>query len=406
MMRRWIMPAFGLALALGSLSACGSGSSASGDSGSSGGKSITIGLVASQSGPTAVQGVAFARGAQLAATTINAAGGIKALGGATLNLKLKDDTGDPQAARQALSDFASDDSTVAIAGPYGSGVCLGAAPVAEQAKIPMVCSGTDDGLTKQGYKYLFNMSPFGSNYVRGTFEYLKTARPDVTSVAVLYEDGPYGTNIDKQAKTIAPAEGFKLGTELSFKTGDTNLSPLVTRAASSGAGAILVGGFTPDVINVLNAVQTTGNAGKIQVVGLTGNAVTNKVEALGKAAEGVVGITNWTDDLANRPDLKPYIDAYTKKFGEAPTADSAVGWEVVQTLAAALESAKSTDREKVHEALRSVSTEIGIMPPAPVHFDATGALADQGNMIVAAQVQNGKFVTVWPQKVAVASPEK
>ena len=393
-MRRLLTCALGATLLL--TAACGNDADPSSTTGT-----IRLGLIASQSGPIALQGVQFAHGAQLAVDTINDSGGLSGMSGVRLEIELQDDQGDPQTARQAVSDLA-DGGAAAIVGPYGSGVCLGAAPVVEQVRLPMVCSGGASDLTTQGYQYLHNIAAF-EGYVPAVFGYLEAHKPDVKSIAVLYEDGPYGTNIFEEASDQAPARGFTIGAAISFTSGDPNLRPLVTRAADSGAGAILVGGLTPDVINVLNAVQTTGNAGKIQVIGLSGNVVTEQVADLGEAADGVVGITPWASDLRDRPELDDYLASYQDEFDTPPGADAAAGWAAVKMIQAAIEEAGSGDAADIQDALGTVSIEIGIMPPATYSFDETGALKDQESMMLASQLQDGQFVTVWPEAAAAGS---
>jgi branched-chain amino acid transport system substrate-binding protein len=73
-------------------------------------------------------------------------------------------------------------------------------------------------------------------------------------------------------------------------------------------------------------------------------------------------------------------------------------------LADALQRAGSTDRVKLRDALAktNICGDRNILPYDCIKFDDSGQ-SPQGRLVML-QVQNGKFVSVWPPEIAAASP--
>jgi branched-chain amino acid transport system substrate-binding protein len=95
-------------------------------------------------------------GAELGIEDINAQGGIKALGGAKLELVVID-TGDTtekakHAAQRMVAEYPD---LVAATGSYLSSFTLAVTEVTERAKLPMLTLSYSDLITERGFKYIF-----------------------------------------------------------------------------------------------------------------------------------------------------------------------------------------------------------------------------------------------------------
>ena len=121
------------------LSACG-GAGTDGDPGSTGGaagETIKIASLHPLSGASAADGQQMDNGAKLAVEAINAAGGIKSLGGAKLELVSADSQGKPEVG-QSEAQRLIQDGAVGIVGTYQSAVSANVATVAERNKVPFI----------------------------------------------------------------------------------------------------------------------------------------------------------------------------------------------------------------------------------------------------------------------------
>lgn len=363
---------------------------------------INIGLLASKTGAVGTQGTLFGDGVQLAVDQINADGGVKGVGGRKLKVTAVDDQSDPATARSGAIQLIKTDKVAAILGPYGTSACLSASAVTQQYKTPAVCSAASDAVTAQKFSYIFNMATIGTTYATSVFDFLNAVKPAAAKkIAVLYEDSAYGTGLNTAMEAAANKNDGDIAVSLSFKAGTSDLSPLVTRAKGSGALVIVVAAFTPDVINTLRAVKTTGT--EALVVSFSGGVINPAVTKLGSAAEGVVGIGAWNSAMANRPELQPFLDKFKARYNTEASADAASGWTAAYELLAALNEAKSVDPTAIRDGLRKITVSIGINPPYTADFDDTGLMINQRQSMLGAQLINGKFETVWPQKVATAS---
>ena len=112
------------------------------------------------SGPWARQGILERMGAEMAVDDINAAGGIKALGGAKLKL-LVFDTGDTaeKAKDAAQRMLAQNPDLVGGIGCWLSTFTLAVTEVTERAQLPWLTLSYSDAITGRGFHYVFQTSP-------------------------------------------------------------------------------------------------------------------------------------------------------------------------------------------------------------------------------------------------------
>jgi branched-chain amino acid transport system substrate-binding protein len=100
-------------------------------------KTVKIGVIHTVTGPLAEPGQACRLGAQMAADAINAAGGIKSMGGAKLELLLGDTQTKPDVAR-AEAERVIDAGAQMLMGAFNSGDTAAMVPVAQQRRLPFL----------------------------------------------------------------------------------------------------------------------------------------------------------------------------------------------------------------------------------------------------------------------------
>src|ERR1700730_7254604 len=145
-------------LAAGSLAMAACGSSSSGATADTHPKTVVIGLVTDFSGPQGVLGTMEFQGDELAIDQINAAGGIKTLGGAKLVIKKFDtQTSADQGALQANKVRAS--RVVLIFGVDVSDTGIAGTTVSRRAGIPWLSTGAEAAeITSRGFNEVFQMT--------------------------------------------------------------------------------------------------------------------------------------------------------------------------------------------------------------------------------------------------------
>ncbi|HEX6650364.1 MAG TPA: ABC transporter substrate-binding protein, partial [Pyrinomonadaceae bacterium] len=112
------------------------------------GDKVRIGVFMSTTGTTANFGISSVNGIKLATEEANAAGGIN---GKQVELLVQDDRSDPSEAATIVTKFVTQDMVNAVIGEVASSRSLAAAPIAQNAKIPMLTpSSTNPEVTKKG----------------------------------------------------------------------------------------------------------------------------------------------------------------------------------------------------------------------------------------------------------------
>jgi branched-chain amino acid transport system substrate-binding protein len=121
---------------------------------------VKIAIIVPLSGPWARQGTLVKFGAETAVDEINAAGGVKALGGAKLELVAIDAGDSAEKAKNAAQRLvAQEPDVVGGMGAWLSTFTLAVTEVTERAHIPWLTLSYSDTITDRGFKYVFQTSP-------------------------------------------------------------------------------------------------------------------------------------------------------------------------------------------------------------------------------------------------------
>ena len=117
------------------------------------------------------------KGANLAIEHINAAGGIKAMGGAKMKLLMFDAGDSVEKAKNAAQRMvAQEPDLVGATGSWLSSFTLGVTEVTERADLPVLTLSYSDQITARGFKYVFQTSmPGGAQAVAAMPAILKLA---------------------------------------------------------------------------------------------------------------------------------------------------------------------------------------------------------------------------------------
>src|SRR5215510_4837989 len=122
-------------------------------------KNVKIAVITPLSGPWARQGTLVKFGAETAINEINATGGIKALGGAKLELVAIDAGDSAEKAKNAAQRLvAQEPDVVGGMGAWLSTFTLAVTEVTERAQIPWLTLSYADSITGRGFKYVYQSS--------------------------------------------------------------------------------------------------------------------------------------------------------------------------------------------------------------------------------------------------------
>lgn len=361
---------------------------------------VTIGVLYPTSGEYARFGVAALNAVKMATDDINAAGGIKSLGGAKLKLEIRDPGSDIQTTRSATENLITNKSISAITGDYSSSLSIVTSEVAERAEIPFVTASTANKITTSGFKYIFQLTPLGSIVGRAQAEFAKKILIDEKGLpvkaAIVFENTSYGQSVSDGVRQTAKELGIEVVLYEPYQAKFADASPLVTKIKASGANVLFPISYLQDSILIQKAIKQM-DVKVITIGGGGGFLLPDYYQALGKDAEGVISVALWNGDV-NKPGIEGITKRYQDKYGEFPSDQTGAAYSSMWVIAKGIENAASTVPKKIRDAMSTLKLEAGypgdIIPGDSLEFDQTGRNKNAHPIMV--QWQDGLLRTIYP----------
>ena len=361
-------------------------------------KAVNVGVILPLSGGNAQFGINSRQGIELVVDEINAAGGLKGLGGAKIKLVVADSTSAPATAATVAQRMISENDCCAILGAFASSLTLALQEVTERRRIPLMTMSYSDQITGRGYKYVFQVTSRGSVIGKAQFNYaLELARgtSKVDKVAILFEDTAYGTSTASGLRDAAKAAGVEIVMDEAYPIGITDVTPLTNKLRASKAEMVFPVSYLNDSLLIIRSMRQQRVDLPI-VGGSAGYVLPDFAQALGDFSEGVLSICSANYDMA--PTL---TERYRKRYNSFMVHEAQEHAVAIDVLAQAIDLARSAQPAAIAETLRkSTFTEgwAGALSNGKVRFDESGLNVEAEPVMV--QWQNRELVTVWPEKFA------
>ncbi len=369
-------------------------------------KTIKIGNVEPLSGPSASVGVQGKQAREMAIEEINAAGGIKSLGGAKLELVYADSKSDPTVGVTETERLINTEKVNLMTGCWNSAVTYPATQVAERYGIPFVVPvAVRDTITERGFKNVFRIAAKDSWWVRDQFRFLKDMQEETGTklqrIAFVFENGDWGTGFAEKWRELAKKDGYEIVLDEPYPSTATDLTPVVTKLKAAKPDIVMLVSNAADAILLTNTMAEMQVKPKVVLASGGGHADPKFLENTDTNALGIFDEVEWNTDV-NKPAAKPANEKFKKKYGYDMTGESVDAYVAMYVVADALERAASTDPAKIRDALAATNLTTGpgmIVSYDGVQFDETGQNKNAGIVIVQVANVNGKpeRVTVWPK---------
>ena len=363
---------------------------------------VKIGIIFPLTGNLADSGRYPLEAFKMAQDEINRSGGIVALGGRPIEFVFADHQGMPELATREAERLVKTNHVVALAGSYTSATGLAASAVAERLKVPWLqVVGLADTITDRGLKFTFRNKPNVSMFARDRYRFMaylsKLARKDIKTIALLAEDSAYGKDGASIDRKMAPSLGYTIVADESFRQGSSDLTPQLSKIKAANAQAILAWNLMPEGLIIMRTMDILEM--HMPFLPTTGGCFGQAMLDLGTLSENLACTSAWSTDL-KLPGVKETNERYRKLFGRDMNDDASSAYSGAYILKEALERAKSTDAETLRNAMAHIQISRGpamIVPTenSRINFGADGQF-HEGTLIVM-QVQNNKYVTVWPE---------
>lgn len=319
----------------------------------SGGDKVRIGVFMSLTGSTANFGISSVNGIKMAADEVNAAGGIN---GKQIELLVQDDRSDASEAATIVTKFVTQDQVHAILGEVASSRSIAAAPIAQNAKIPMLTpSSTNPEVTKKG-DYIFRSCFIDP--VQGAAIAQFAARTLNAKRAAIMVDrkNDYSTGLEKVIKEVFTRLGGQIVTQ-SYQEGDQDFNAQLTSLKGSNPEVIFVPGYYNDV--GLIAKQARDKGITVPLVGGDGWD-SAQLYAIGGSALNGSFFTNHYSPYDTDPKVQKFVNDYKARYNTIPDALAATAYDAAKIMFDAIKRANSLDGKAIRDALAATQGYPGV----------------------------------------------
>ena len=318
------------------------------------GNTIKVGEFASLTGKEKTFGMSSHEGTELAFEEINKAGGVL---GKQIELLTEDNQSKAGEPANIVNKLISRDGVVAILGEVASSRSLEAAPIAQEAKIPMISpASTNPKVTEVG-DYIFRVcfiDPFqGTVMANFAINTLK-----VKKVAILTDaKSDYSKGLAKYFKEQFTKNSGVISSELDYNGSDKDFKAQLTTIKGAAPDAVFIPGYYTDV--ALIAIQAQEIGLSIPLFGGDGWESDNLLQVAGKAVEGHYFSTHCSPEDTSAK-MTSFVAAYKAKYNKTPDAMAALGYDSAYVLAEAIKRAGTTEGPKLRDAIAATKDFEGV----------------------------------------------
>src|SRR5438034_3757715 len=376
-----------------------------------------LGVIHPVTGPLAEPGQACRLGAQMAADAINAAGGIKSLGGMKLELLLGDTQTKPDLGRLEAERVVNQGARM-LMGSFDSGSTAAMVSVAQQKRVPFlvdiaaadpitanVAKAVKDG--QQKVQYVYRNFPTGSSFgrlaVRYCNEIFAAARVAPRRVVLMYTNDLFGQNQSKGfiAAHKAANPSWEIVEVIPWPEPPSDLSTEVSRAKAAKPDVIAPITRPASALLLLPEIVKQ----RIEMLGIVGPGGPGLYEAgqlaqLKRNLEYVMTSVPWPN--FKHPKTNVVAEEFRKRSsGKTFDTNSGYSYDGMFVIADILERASSLDDpDAIVDAMKKTNYSGGLMNyGGPIVFNEVG---DNANAIpTMIQILSQKPVAVWPREAAV-----
>ena len=332
-------------------------------------KAVKVGILHPVTGALAYSGQQCREGALMAIDDINKAG-IKALGGAKLEVMLGDAQSTPQAGTAEIEKM-NEAGCAAVVGAYASAICLATTQAAAKYNLPHVVDvGVADQIVERGLKNTFRFGPgyrTCAQIAMSNLHVLNTAAgKPAKSVMIIHEESLFGTGTANLLAKELPGFGYDVKEVIKHANPTRDFNNIVLRMKAVNPDIVIPANYYNEYALLVRTMQQQKVNPKAIYSVLGGAASSYKfVKEFPDAANGIIDCNHWFNPKDKRAmELKKRTEAknlfYSYEVFNTYTA--------VRLLADAIERAKSADRAAITDALEKSTFSNHFMPYGETKF--------------------------------------
>ena len=344
---------------------------------------IKIGVVTPLSGTYTPIGEQVKMGLDLAAKEINAAGGIN---GKKIDLIYEDDEANPAVATQKAEKLFQVEKVDFLTGTVNSGSTLAVGQLAERNNklIATTVSFADSITADKCSPNVFRVNARAGMQSAALAAWVDKEIPkaNIFFIGPDYEMGRSTVSAFKKAST---EKGAKDVGEVFAPLDNKDYSPYFGQVRAAKPNVIYTSVAGNDTVRLFTQMDEYGVNKGVTIVGASGTVTSQNMGAIGKSANGFVTGVGYSPKLDN-PANKKFVADFQKAYNKLPDLYGADSYGLLYFYKAAVEKAKSTETDKVRNAMNDLSWQT---PQGTKKMRAGDHQAMQD--MFAVRVENGEF---------------
>jgi branched-chain amino acid transport system substrate-binding protein len=321
---------------------------------------VKVGLIVPASGPNASAGRQIEAGARL---YLQQRGAVVA--GKRVELVVRDDAASPDATRRHAEELIGSEKVSVLAGFALTPLAYATAPLATQAKVPMVVMGAETSAVT-------DQSPF---IVRTGYTAAQVALPiaewavklSLKRIVTLTSDDARGAEAEAQFRKSFVGAGGQIAGSLRVPAKGADAASLAQRIRDASPDALFIS--VPGSLSIALVRQLAERGIDRSLLRLLGTGETTDDEILNELGDLALGfVTAHHYSAAHASPLnKDYVATMLKALGARPSFPSLGGYDGMHIIMKALETTKgSTDGAALVDAMKGMAWE---SPRGPVSID-------------------------------------
>jgi branched-chain amino acid transport system substrate-binding protein len=366
---------------------------------------VKLGILQPVTGALAQDGEYGRIGAELAINEINSTGGLRALGGARIEMVFGDARSNPEGGNAEVERMQAE-GVVAIVGGFASPICIAASQTAARYDLPYVVDvGVADAIVTRGLRNTFRFGPGFGKVTAGALDNLAAlndaAGKPAKTVVVVHEDGLFGSGMARLMGAELPKRGFEVLETVAHPTPHRDMSNVALRIRALRPDLIIPSSYYGEFVLLSQTLQQARIRPKGIYCVLNGAASNYRfVREFPQAANLVMDVNHWADPRKPKTaELRRAVEAQNRFW----LYNVPLNYSAVMLVADALERAGRADRAALITALAATDGSFTrhIMPYGPTRFENG---QNQAAQAVNTQVQDNDIKVIFPADFADARP--
>src|SRR6478609_472951 len=327
----------------------------------------------------------YKKGWEMALDEINGKGGVI---GKKLEIISRDDGTNPGEAVRVAEELITREGVQMIAGTFLSHIGLAVTNFAGQKKVFFLAAEplTDKITWQNGNRYTYRLR--ASTYMQVAMLIPGAAAAKKKHWALVYPNFEYGQSAAENFKALLKKAqpDVEFVTEQAPPLGKVDAGAVVQAIDDAKPDAIFNVLFGPDLAKLVREGTARGTFKNRTVVSLL-SGEPEYLDPLKEEAPVGWTVTGYPWEAIDTPAHKAFVTAYQKRWNDYPRLGSVVGYDTINSLAAGITKAGSTDTDKLIAAFRGLKVQ---GPFGPFEYRASDHQATVGAYVGQFALKDGK----------------